>query len=108
MPGTASVVEVVVICAMPGMERSDISIVSDSFLDGSSTSEKPNLQLELLRKLVADEMHTLQRTTRVQARLFSDSAVNHMPALVQVSSGSRNTREFLAGVVDHRWQERDQ
>lgn len=41
------------------MERPDISILSDAFLEGRTKTERPNLQMQLLRKLLNDEIRTL-------------------------------------------------
>ncbi|MFG6161335.1 type I restriction endonuclease subunit R [Actinotignum sp. GS-2025b] len=54
-----------------GMERPELSLLSDEFLDSIGDSGKPNLQAGLLRRLLNDEIHTLQRTNLVQSRKFS-------------------------------------
>jgi type I restriction enzyme, R subunit len=42
--------EVIDVYAAAGMERPDLSILSDAFLEGLTKSERPNLQAELLKK----------------------------------------------------------
>jgi type I restriction enzyme, R subunit len=64
--------EVVDIYAQLGMDRPDLSILSDEFLDGLSHDARPNLQLELLKRLLNDRIRTLRRTNLVQSRQFSE------------------------------------
>jgi len=50
----------------------ELSILSDEFLDGIAHKEQPNLQMGMLRKLLSDEIRTVQRINLVQARRFSE------------------------------------
>ena len=71
--------EVVDIYKLAGLDTPDLSILSDDFLDSLAGKEKPNLQMGLLRRLINDQIHTIQRTNLVQARRFSeqlDEAIN--------------------------------
>ena len=70
---------VIDVYALAGIETPELSILSDKFLDGVAHKDKPNLQMGMLRKLLSDEIRTVQRTNLVQARRFSeqlDDAIN--------------------------------
>jgi len=54
-----------------GLQTPDVSILSDHFLDEIKSMEHKNLALELLRKLLNDEIQTRARTNVVQARSFA-------------------------------------
>jgi len=54
-----------------GIEQPDISILSDEFLEDVKNLPQKNLALELLRKLINDEIKTRSGKNVVQARSFS-------------------------------------
>jgi type I restriction enzyme R subunit len=62
--------EVVDIFAAAGMDRPDISILSDEFLAEVRDMPQKNLALEVLRKLLSDEIKTRSRKNLVQSRSF--------------------------------------
>ena len=64
--------EVVDIFAAAGLDKPDISILSDEFLAEVQQLPQRNLALELLKKLLNDEIKTRMRTNVVQARSFSE------------------------------------
>lgn len=55
-----------------GLAKPDISILSDDFLETVKKSEHKNLQLELLKKLLNDEIKSQSGKNVVQARRFSE------------------------------------
>lgn len=55
-----------------GLEKPDISILSDEFLATVQASPYKNLQIELLKKLIHDEVRSLTRQNVVQSRKFSE------------------------------------
>ncbi len=57
---------------MAGIDRPDISILSDEFLEEVKGLPHKNVALEVLRKLLNDEIKVKSRTMLVQARNFSD------------------------------------
>ena len=63
---------VVDIFAAAGLKKPDISILSDEFLTEISHLPQRNLAVELLRKLLNDEIKTRSRRNVVQSRLFSE------------------------------------
>jgi type I restriction enzyme R subunit len=86
------------------MDRPDISILSNEFLEGLTKTERPNLQLELLRKLLNDEIRTVRRKNIVQARLFSDLLE---AAIATYTNRSLTTAEIIAQLVELAKQMRD-
>ena len=64
--------EVVDVYAELGMDRPDLSILSDEFLEGLSSDPRPNLQMEMLKRLLGDRIRTIRRRNVVQARQFSE------------------------------------
>ena len=64
--------QVVDIFAAAGLKKPDISILSDEFLAEVSHLPQKNLAVELLRKLLADEIKTRSRRNVVKSRLFSE------------------------------------
>ena len=63
--------EVVDIFAAAGLKKPDISILSEEFLTEVSHLPQKNLAVELLRKLLNDEIKTRSRRNVVKSRLFS-------------------------------------
>jgi len=96
--------EVIDIYAQAGMERPDISILSDAFLEGLTKSDKPNLQMQLLKKLLNDEIKTLRRKNLVQARQFSTLLE---AAIAKYTNRNLTTAEIIAELVELAKQMRD-
>jgi len=63
---------VLAIFAAAGLKKPDISILSDDFLAEVSRLPQKNLAVELLRKLLSDEIKTRSRRNVVQSRQFSE------------------------------------
>ena len=96
--------QVVDIYELAGVETPELSILSDEFLDSLADKEKPNLQMGLLRRLLNDQIRTVQRTNLVQARKFSellDEAIN------RYTNRSLTTAEIIAELVKLAKQMRD-
>ncbi len=64
--------EVMDIFAVAGLQKPDISILSDDFLREVRQLPHRNLAVELLRKLLNDEIKTKSRKNIVQARSFAE------------------------------------
>lgn len=97
--------QVVDIYALAGVDTPELSILSDEFLDSLAEKEKPNLQMGLLRRLLNDQIHTVQRTNLVQARKFSellDEAIN------RYTNRSLTTAEIIAELVKLAKQMREE
>lgn len=63
---------VIDVFAAAGLARPDISILSDQFLETVQKSPYRNLQIELLKKLLNDEIQAQGHRNVVQARKFSE------------------------------------
>lgn len=64
--------QVIDIYAAAGLKKPDISILSDQFLDEVRELPQRNLAIELLRRLLSDEIKTRRRKSVVQARSFAE------------------------------------
>jgi len=96
--------EVVDIYKLAGVETPELSILSDEFLDSLAGKEKPNLQMGLLRRLINDEIKTVQRTNIVQARKFSEQLEE---AINKYTNRSLTTAEIIAELVKLAKEMRD-
>ncbi len=70
--------EVIDIFDAAGIKKPDISILSDEFLAEVKGMTHKNLALELLKKLLNDEIKTRQRVNLVQSKKFSEMLENSM------------------------------
>jgi len=64
--------EVIDILDAAGLQRPDISILSDEFLEDVKKSEHRNLQLEMLKKLINDELQVRAKRNMVEASSFRE------------------------------------
>jgi len=67
---------VIDIFAAAGLKKPDISILSDEFLEELKDMPQKNLALELLRKLLNDEIRTRQKKNLIQGRSFAEMIEN--------------------------------
>jgi type I restriction enzyme R subunit len=88
--------EVIDIYKLAGVETPELSILSDEFLDSLADKDKPNLQLGLLRRLLNDQIRSVQRTNLVQARKFSELLEE---AINRYTNRSLTTAEIIAELV---------
>ncbi len=63
--------EVIDVFSAAGIERPDISILSDQFLAEVQALPHKNVAVELLRKLLGDEIKTRSKRNVVQSKMFS-------------------------------------
>jgi type I restriction enzyme, R subunit len=66
--------EIVDVLALSGKERPEVSVLSDDFLDEVTrkVTERPNLAVQAIRKLLNEEVRVQMRTNHLQAKLFSN------------------------------------
>lgn len=88
--------QVVDIYKLAGVETPDLSILSDEFLDSLADRDRPNLQMGLLRRLLNDQIRTVQRTNLVQGRKFSEQLEE---AINKYTNRSLTTAEIIAELV---------
>lgn len=61
-----------------GIKKPDISILSDEFLEEIKDMERKNLALELLKKILGDEIKVRTKKNLIQSRRFSEMLENAM------------------------------
>ena len=88
--------QVIDIYKLAGVETPELSILSDEFLDSLAGKDRPNLQMGLLRRLINDQIRTIQRTNLVQARKFSEQLEE---AINKYTNRSLTTAEIIAELV---------
>jgi type I restriction enzyme R subunit len=88
--------QVMDIYKLAGVKTPELSILSDEFLDSLAEKDKPNLQMGLLRRLINDQIRTIQRTNLVQARKFSEQLEE---AINRYTNRSLSTAEIIAELV---------
>lgn len=81
---------------LAGVDTPELSILSDEFLDSLAGKDKPNLQMGLLRRLINDQIRTIQHTNLVQARKFSEQLEE---AINRYTNRSLTTAEIIAELV---------
>ncbi|MCL5446095.1 MAG: type I restriction endonuclease subunit R [Actinobacteria bacterium] len=96
--------EVVDIYRLAGIDTPELSILSDEFLDSLQAKDKPNLQMGLLRRLINDQIRTIQRTNIVQARKFSEQLDE---AIKKYTNRALTTAEIIAELVKLAKEMRD-
>jgi type I restriction enzyme R subunit len=89
--------EVIDVYAVAGMERPELSILSDEFLESLKTGPRPNLQMELLRKLLADKIRSLRHSNVVESRRFSEMLDQ---AILRYTNKTLTTAQIIAELVD--------
>jgi len=97
--------EVVDIYKLAGVDTPELSLLSDQFLDSLAHKDKPNLQMGLLRRLLADQIKTVQRSNLVQARKFSEQLEE---AVNRYTNRSLTTAEIIAELVELAKEMREQ
>ena len=70
--GAVASTGVVDVFGAAGVERPDLSILSEEFLESVRQTGRPNLQIEALRKLLAGEIKARGKRNVVEARRFSE------------------------------------
>ena len=89
--------EIVDILRAAGMMTPDISILSDDFLAEVKTMERPNLALEALKKLLADQIRSRSKTNAVESRRYSERLSD---AIARYHTNAVSTVEVLQTLVE--------
>jgi type I restriction enzyme, R subunit len=63
---------VIDIYAEAGMEQPDLSLIDEGFIDKFRQSDRPNLQVEMLKRLLSDEIKLVGKRNLVAGRAFSE------------------------------------
>jgi type I restriction enzyme, R subunit len=64
------------IYAESGIERPDLSLIDEDFIDRFRQSDHPNLQIEMLKRLLADEIKHVGKRNITAERAFSEMLAN--------------------------------
>ncbi|MCV0382583.1 MAG: type I restriction endonuclease subunit R [Erythrobacter sp.] len=89
--------EIVDILQAAGMASPDISILSDEFLAEMRNSERPNLALEALKKLLADKIRSRSQTHAVESRKYSERLT---AAIARYHTNAVSTVEVLQTLIE--------
>jgi type I restriction enzyme, R subunit len=66
--------EVIDVFSLAGEDRPEISILSDEFLDRlQRDGEHPHMRVDILKKLLNEEIRVRERSNNMQAKLFGDA-----------------------------------
>lgn len=87
-----------------GLNRPDISILSDEFLETLTKQPYRNLQLELLRKLIAGEVKAIGQRNLVQSRKFSEMLER---TILSYQNRSLETTQVIQELIELAKQIRD-
>ncbi len=96
--------EVVDIFAIAGIERPDISVLSDEFLHDVKSMKYKNLALELLQKLLNDEIKSKLRKNVVMEKKFSEMLEE---AIMKYQNKTIETAKVIAELIEIARQVRD-
>jgi type I restriction enzyme R subunit len=91
--------EVIDIFSAAGLQKPDISILSDEFLAEVRGLPQRNLAVELLQKLLHDDIKTRLRTNAVQQRLFSEMLERSLRAYQNRAITTAQVIEELIGLA---------
>lgn len=95
--GVGSAGKPIDIFAEAGLKNPDLSILSEEFLDKMSGKENENLQIELLRKLLNDEIKVKQRKNEVKYKSFKDMIEN---MIKQYHNRALTSAQIIKSLVD--------
>lgn len=101
---TVAATEVIDIFAAAGLKTPDISILSDEFLEEVRDLPQKNLALEMLRKLLNDEIKVTARKNMVQARSFREMLER---GIRQYQNCSIETAEIIEELIELAREMRD-
>jgi type I restriction enzyme R subunit len=96
--------EVIDVYAAAGIERPELSILDDKFLDTLAKGPRPNLQMELLRRLLADKIRSIRRTNLVESRRFSEMLDE---AIARYTNKALTTAQIISELVELAKEMRD-
>jgi type I restriction enzyme R subunit len=89
--------QVIDLFAFAGLQKPDISILSPEFLAEVKELPQKNLALELLKKLLNDEIRTSQRKNLIQSRAFSEMLEE---TLVRYQNKSIETTQVIEELIE--------
>ncbi len=88
---------VIDIFAEAGMDRPDLSLIDDEFIEKVRKSPRPNLQIEMLRRLINEELGKIGKRNIVAGRQFSEML---QKALLAYQNRSIDAAQVVAELVE--------
>ncbi len=95
--GAVKAGEVIDLFAVAGLDEARLDILSDEFLDRVAALEEKNLALETLRKLLNDQIRSVERTNIVQSKKFREALED---ALLRYTNKAITTAEMIVRLLD--------
>ena len=89
--------DIVDILKAAGMKSPDISILSDEFLAEIKDSQRPNLALEALKKLLNDRIRARSQAHMVESRKYSERLAD---AIARYHANAISTLEVIQELID--------
>lgn len=89
--------KIVDIFEVVGLDRPDISILSESFLEEVKNIKQKNLAVEMLKRLLRDEIKTRTATNLIQAQKYSELLKN---ALIKYKNRSIQTAQVIEELIE--------
>jgi type I restriction enzyme R subunit len=91
--------EVVDVLSMAGLDRPDISILSEEFLSEVADMKQKNLAVDMLQKLLKQEIKNSKRTNVVRSQKFSEMLENAVRRYQNRSIEAAQVIEELLGIA---------
>ncbi|PZS03118.1 MAG: hypothetical protein DLM56_10140 [Pseudonocardiales bacterium] len=88
---------VIDIYAEAGVERPDLSLIDEDFIDRFRRSDRPNLQIELLKRLLSDEIKAVGKRNLFAGRAFSEMLAN---SVLRYQNHSLDAAAVVAELVE--------
>ncbi len=95
--GAVDAGEVIDLFAAAGLEDARLDIFSEEFFIRVAALEQKNLALETLRKLLTDQIRSIERTNLVQSKKFREALED---AMVSYTNKAITTAEMIARLLD--------
>ena len=99
--------QVIDILSVAGMQKQDLSILSDEFLDEIKHLPYKNLALEALKRLLAGQIRSIGRINLVQSMKFSELLQNAINKYTARSFNTLTTLQTLIALAKHIRTEMD-
>lgn len=88
---------VIDIYAEAGLAKPDLSLIDESFIDRFKTSKTPNLQIEMLKRILAGEITRVSKRNIVTGRQFSEMLSQ---SLLRYQNRTLDAAQVVAELVD--------
>lgn len=90
-------VGVIDIYAEAGLSKPDLSLIDDEFIERFKTSDRKNLQLEMLRRLLSQEITRISKRNIVASKQFSEMLSE---SLLRYQNRTLDSAQVIAALAD--------